>query len=379
MKRFLKWFVPLTILVLFLLPGCGSPAQRDPKTVSGDLEYEDSLSLRYAEQFTADHYKGGYTLLTVAGQNRYLLIPRGKEAPSDLPEDVQTISMPLQRVYLVNSGAMDYILSLDAAKQLRFTAMKQDGWYLSGAKELMERGELLYAGKYSAPDYEMLKAGQCDLAIENTMIFHTPEVKEQLERLGIPVIVDYSSYENTPQGKVEWIKFYGELTGKRKQAEELFSQQEALFEKMDGEKATDKTVVYFYITSGGEVRVRRASDSIPKMIELAGGQYAFPDLGAGETTASSTVTLQMEAFYAVAKDADFLIYNSTIDGELKTLSAMLEKEPLLRNCRAVQNGNVFCTTKNLYQASMSLGTFTEDLRKMLTGERDSLQFLYPLE
>ena len=379
MKHHLKRLFPLAFLLLFLLPGCGAPARQDPKTISGELRYENSLSLQYAEHFTADYYEGGYTLLTIAGQDRVLLIPEGKEVPSDLPEDVRTIQMPLERVCLVNSGAMDYYLSLGAAEQLRFTATKKDGWYLSGAKDLMERGELLYAGKYSAPDYEMLKSQQCDLAIENTMIFHTPEVKEQLERLNIPVIVDYSSYESTPQGKVEWIKFYGELTGRRKLAEKLFQQQAALFEKMDGENATGKTVVYFYITSGGEVRVRRASDSVPKMIELAGGKYAFPDLGAGESKVSSTVTLQMEAFYAVAKEADFLIYNSTIDGELKNLSSLLEKEPLLGNCKAVKNGSVFCTTKNLYQASMSLGTFTEDLRKMLTGERDSLQFLYPLE
>ena len=30
----------------------------------------------------------------------------------------------------------------------------------------------------------------------------------------------------------------------------------------------------------------------------------------------STMNMQMESFYAAAKDADILIYNSTIDGEL---------------------------------------------------------------
>ena len=41
-------------------------------------------------------------------------------------------------------------------------------------------------GKYSAPDYELILVQGCDLAVESTMIYHTPEVKEQLEQTGHP-------------------------------------------------------------------------------------------------------------------------------------------------------------------------------------------------
>ena len=77
---------------------------------------------------------------------------------------------------------------------------------------------MLYAGKYRMPDYELILSKGCDLAIENTMIFHDPEVKEKLEELGIPVIVETSSYESDPLGRLEWIKLYGALFGKEKEA-----------------------------------------------------------------------------------------------------------------------------------------------------------------
>lgn len=35
---------------------------------------------------------------------------------------------------------------------------------------------MIYAGKYSKPDYELLVSEGCDLAIENRMITHSPEV-----------------------------------------------------------------------------------------------------------------------------------------------------------------------------------------------------------
>ena len=43
--------------------------------------------------------------------------------------------------------------------------------------------------------------GECDLAVESTMILHTPKVQEMIEDLDIPVFVDYSSYESHPLGR----------------------------------------------------------------------------------------------------------------------------------------------------------------------------------
>ena len=88
--------------------------------------------------------------------------------------------------------------------------------------------------------------------------------------------------------------------------------------------------------------------------------------------------MQMEEFYAAAKDADYIIYNSTTTEELSSIEELLEKSSLLEKFRAVQEGNVYCTTKNLYQSSMELGTIISDLHKMLTGRGD-MTYLYQLE
>lgn len=37
------------------------------------------------------------------------------------------------------------------------------GWYIQEAKQAMEEGRMTYAGKYSAPDYELILASGCDL------------------------------------------------------------------------------------------------------------------------------------------------------------------------------------------------------------------------
>ena len=138
-------------------------------------------------------------------------------------------------------------------------------------------------------------------------------------------------------------------------------------------------MAFFYITSNGKVNVRNTSDYLPKMIELAGGNYVFSDLNEEEGSASSTVTMQMEEFYAAAREADYIIYNSTIDGELTSVEDLLGKSELLENFKAVREENVYCTTRNLYQSSMELGTLIADIHGMLTGEEEGLTYLYRLK
>ena len=76
---------------------------------------------------------------------------------------------------------MDLFRELDGLDAIRLSGTEAQGWYVEEARAAMEAGEILYAGKYSAPDYERIYAEGCDLAVESTMIYHTPEVKEQLE------------------------------------------------------------------------------------------------------------------------------------------------------------------------------------------------------
>ena len=355
----------------------GSGTAENSTDISDELTYTDSTKLEYAQKFTIDNYEGGFALITVGVDGRFLVVPEGKEAPADLAKDITVLQQPIQNIYLVASAVMDMFVSLDALDTIRFSGTKTEGWYIDAAKAAMENGDILYAGKYSAPDYEQILAQNCGLAIENTMISHTPEVQEQLEKFGIPVLVDHSSYEPNPLGRTEWVKLYGLLTGHEEEAEAAFAKEADAFEAISGEAATGKTVAFFYITSNGEANVRKSADYLPKMIELAGGTYIFRELG-DEDDAMSTMSMQMEEFYAGAKDADYIIYNSTIEGQLSSVDELLAKSPLLQKFKAVQEGHVYCTTKNLYQSTMELGTITSDIHRMLVGDDGDLTYLYKL-
>ncbi len=379
--------VLLTTAALLLLGACVSEEQESSGKAGTDfneLKWEKDMVLSYARQFSIESCEG-YRMVSIAGAGRFLLVPEEKETPSQTPRNISVLKMPLNKTYLVSTSAMDLICMADALDYIRFSGTRQENWHVIKAKEAMEEGAVLYAGKYSAPDYELLLSEGCTLAIENTMIFHNPEVKEKLEELGIPVLVERSSYEPDPLGRLEWIKLYGVLFGKERQAETFFHEELKQVQPILESENTGLKAAFFSVSSNGSVTVRRSEDYIAKMIEMAGGKYVFSYIGKEDRNALSAVRMQMEDFYAGAKDADILIYNSAIEEEIESIGNLLDKNPLFADFKAIKEGNVYCTGKNFFQETAGSCDFIRDMNIVfshVSGKKDvdmeQLRFLRKL-
>ena len=341
------------------------------------LEVLSETPVRYATEYTIRQLSQGYELITIPATGSLLLVPEGMGKPADLKDDVAVLYRPVDRIYLAATSAMDFFRALNGIGSVRLSGTKADGWSIKEAADAMERGDMLFAGKYSAPDFELILKERCDLAIESTMIYHSPAISEKLRDYGIPVLIERSSYEQDPLGRMEWIKVYGAILGKEAEAAALFDAEVEGIAAIGEQPKTGKTVAFFYVTGTGAVNVRKSDDYVVKMIEAAGGAYAFSDLSSG--SALSTVNMTMESFYAGAKDADVLIYNSTIDGEIFTLAELIDKSPLFSEFRAVKTGDVWCTGKNLFQEPMGIGRLIGDFYRVLSGEgSDGLVYLHKL-
>lgn len=362
----------------------GQPAAEQAGTQAESLDalrLNHSMELLYADQFFVDYYEGGFILISIRNSGRFLVVPEHLEPPSVLPEDVTVIRQPLENIYLAATSAMDLFCGLDAVDRITLSALDASGWYIVEAKEALEEGNMFYAGRYRTPDYELILSKSCDLAIESTMINHSPEVKEQLEKLGIPVLVERSSYESHPLGRMEWIKLYGALLGKEELANARFEEQMKRLAGVTGQENTGKTVAFFYIGSNGSVNVRKPGDYVARMIEMAGGSYV-PQNVKTDQNALSTMNMQMEAFYAAAKEADYIIYNSAVDGELRSLDELLAKSGLLADFKAVKEGHVWCTEKNMFQETMGLGDMIVDIHTILAEDLpdpDKMTYIYRLD
>lgn len=380
------------------------------------LAYVSKMETAYAETFDIYTYRalddtapsGLYRLIDVHGSGRYLLLPESDDGTSaeqgqlkqgqpkqdrsrqdqpkqqqseqrqseqlqgltELPASITVLRPPLDNLYVAATSSMALFDAAGAVGQVKLTGTKAEGWYIDAPKKALLAGSMLYAGKYSAPDYELLASSGCDLAVESMMILHTPEVKEKLEELGIPVFIDTSSNESHPLGRTEWVRLYGVLTGHEEEAEAFFETQRKQFAETGSYKKTGSSVAFFSISSNGHVIVRAADDYVPCMIGIAGGTYAFKKL-LNETGRSASVRLSMEEFYNTAKDADYLIYNAAIEKPVGSIKELCGLSPLLADFKAVRSGRVWQVRRNLYQSPDLTAQMIRDIHEMLTEKNDS--------
>ena len=384
-KRKKHWVVTLLLLFLLTMGACGGRSQEssgeerggsleegqkalqagdEAPAVFDDMVWEKGMELSHASQFFVEK-SGEYRLITIVANDRFLLIPEGKEVPEGVPEDVILLQKPLDHVYMASSSVFDLVRGCGALENLRLSGTKKEDLCIEEAVRAMEQGSLIFAGKYSKPDYELLVGEQCDLAVENTMIYHNPETKEKIEALGIPVLVETSSYEEHPFGRMEWIKLYGLLFDREEEANAFFDNKIERLLPVLQQEPTGKKVAFFYVNANGAVNVRKPGDYVAKMISLAGGEYVLAGQAADEENALSTMNMQMEDFYLAAKDADLIIYNSTIVGNLESVEELLGISPLFADFKAVKEGRVYCTGKNFFQETTAITDFVEDLGKAL--------------
>ena len=136
-------------------------------------------------------------------------------------------------------------------------------------------------------------------------------------------------------------------------------------------------------TKGGAVANKKIELEIVKVIENPMTECETLDereKSIGDPDSNrSTVSMQIEDFYDKAKDADFIIYNSSIDGGVQSVQELLDKCSVLKDFKAVKEGNVWCTTNDMYQQSMSIGCLIRDMHNMLQGKsEDTMQYLFHL-
>lgn len=362
------------------LTGCGggtsSGADESAPKIDG-LTFSSEMELKYAEHFNVYYYEDGYTVINIKDDGQYLLVPEGKSTPEGLDGSITVLNGPVGNIYDAATASVALFDAMKGMDSIKMVSVNKDGWTFDSIKEALDSGKVIYAGKYNAPDYETLMNEDCELAIESTMILHSPEVKEMLESLDIPVLIDYSSYESNPMGRTEWIKLYGVLTGHEDGAEAFFNKQLEAIKALEGIESTGKTVAYFYISTDGKAVVRSSTDYIPAMIKMAGGEYVFTDLT--DESGASSIDMSIEQFYKTAKDADIIIYNGSIDSSVTNLEELKSKNDILSKFQAVKSGNCWSTGSAVYQRTDLAADMIIDISKIIADEEPENGFITRLE
>jgi iron complex transport system substrate-binding protein len=207
--------------------------------------------------------------------------------------------------------------------------------YISSDKvrSRIEAGKVKELGNNHDLNTEVLLDLQPDVIIGYGIDNQNPTL-DNLQKSGLKVLLNGDWNEETPLGKAEWIKFFGALYGKQKQANEIFSKIEKDY--LNTVKIAKNAKVKPTVLAGDMFEDRWY---LPKgtswgsiLLKEANGNYLWK-----ETSGTGSLSLSFETVYFKAKDADFWITS----GQFSTLSEMTNSNPHYAKFKAFKNKNVY--------------------------------------
>lgn len=305
------------LLLLFLasvtLCACGEKSHR------GEQPFDDSIPLRHARLLHI--YRSGAAHVVVIDNpwkqgevlHRYVLLPKNAQA-GNLPQG-DLIRTPLRRL-TVFSSVHASLLSDMGALQSMIGVCDLEYIHSKAVIDAVRSGRIKNMGNALNPNVELMLNGHTD------GLWVSPFEQSgygTLERTGLPLIECADYMELSPLGRAEWIRFYGLLIGREKQADSLFRQVETNYNRLKNmaEKARRRPSVMIDLMNGAAWYVPGGNSTIGRIFQDAGADYLFRDY-----RQSGSVRLNFESVLKRAEHAAFwfIKYGRTQDhtyGSLK--------------------------------------------------------------
>lgn len=333
------------VTLVLLLSACGGGSRTSSHIDGADtihFEYASNIKVLKNKDFTQVELRNPWDTLKTL--QTYILVNKNKHVTNNLPKGT-VIKTPLTRSVVYSSVHCALLDELDAIESISGVC---DLEYINHnrIKELCDNGHIADCGSSMNPDIEKIIDLNADAVLLSP--FENSGGYGRIESIGIPIIECADYMETSPLGRAEWIKFYGMLMGKEKEADSLFNKIEEQYQTL---KAKTQNVEY-RPTVISELKYSSAwyvpggQSTMARLINDAGANYIF-----SYTKGSGSIPLSFETVLDKGQKADFWLikYNQNTD---KTYSELENDYSPYKNFDAWKNKRIFgCNTSyvNYYE------------------------------
>ena len=303
------------------------------------LAVGDTVGFKYAENISAVRHEG-YIVVTLANPwrhggvlHRYVLVNREDSARvGRLPEGT-IVYTPVCRGVVFTSPHCYLLDKLGARGVVRGVC---DLAYINlpYIHSAVKKGTVADCGNSMSPSVERI------VSIQPQAIFVSPfegASYGQIDHMGVPVVECADYMETSALGRAEWMRFYGMLVGKEREADSLFAvverayaaaRQVAAKSRVYPKVLTERVVSGVWYCPGGR-------SSMGRLIADAGGRYVF----SGDTH-SGSLTLSPEKVIEQASNADCWLFISSGVGKM-TRRQLAAEYSGYRLIRAFRSGRIY--------------------------------------
>lgn len=116
---------------------------------------------------------------------KYLIVPEGVEIPAGLDKEVVVIQQPVDKTYAASDDILEQLEQMDMLDQVAAVACEEDDCKIDAIADKMEKEEISFAGTYEEPDFKKLISTKCNLALLPADILPQEEEEDEKEDLTV--------------------------------------------------------------------------------------------------------------------------------------------------------------------------------------------------
>ena len=333
----MKVIFKLTLL-LFVLTTC---IQCKQNKSSFKEKSSDTSQIQYAKGFSIENYDG-YSIITVKNPwpkanktYRYILKEKNGIVPDSLQQN-PIIEVPIKSIVVTSTTHIPSLEMLDEEKSLvAFPNLD----YISSEKvrARIDAKKIREIGTNQSLNTEVLIDLQPNVIIGYGIDNNNPTL-DNLQKSGLKVMLNGDWNEETPLGKAEWIKFFGALYGKQKEANDIFSKITTdYFNTIEiAKKALTKPTVLAGDMYEDKWYLPKGTSWGSQLLKEANANYLW-----AETRGTGSLSLSFETVLEKGQNATVWITS----GQFSSLKAMADSNPHYQQFSAFQQKNVYTFTR----------------------------------
>ena len=365
MKRRSIWALLPAALLAFVLTGCGSsgsPAGEDETGLPELAEPVSNMKIDHAVAFSVEYLPKDVKLVIDSWGRELVLVPRGTVTPAG-HESALRISTPVRRVMFTSPASIGFLEDLEGyGVYSSIAALTWDGppYTVPALDEGFASEQIIYISpeSWTEGDIEAIMAAEPDIVFLGTAS-EDAALAVLLDEAGIPYATaaaeSVSSSLTLPVSEtyLEWVKFFAAFYNLDEEAGSIYEASlerlEHLYAETSSIPEARKPTVAVVSGYDGTVTAPAGNADIAYLLKKAGAVYALADEAGG-----GSVQLEMEEFAERCKEADILICTSQLPSDFLT-------DPLLAECKALENNRVFATDSGYQMKKTHAANELEDL------------------
>lgn len=269
---------------------------------------------------------------------RYLLVSRDEVQTTPHGPDEQVIPIPIERIVCLGASGIGAMEMLEL--QNRIVGIESGlTLYDNDINNLQKRGFIATIGEGGDLDVQKIKRLNPDIILWSSPSYDV-ESKRLPGELMDKVVLCCDTFERTPLGRSEWLKFIGLLVGKAKTADSIFSASAHRYEslRLIALNHTQKSKVVFAQKVDGVWCIPAPDGYADHLLNDAHCIFTPPQ--GGSPTGSVLTTPQLIKYF---HDADYWL-TWEIDG-VRNLAEFGALDPDIHKIKAYQNRKIYLNTR----------------------------------